>query len=68
MNLNHNSAASFYYLLTGEIPTPSLARKFNNDELIEPKQHNHKISDRINEAILKGMEIEPGDRPQSVDE
>ncbi|MEO1673264.1 MAG: formylglycine-generating enzyme family protein [Cyanobacteria bacterium J06631_2] len=44
-----------------------MARKFNNDELIEPKQHNQKISDRINEAILKGMEIEPGDRPQLIE-
>ena len=60
-------AASFYYLITGDTPTPSLARKFNNDDLIEPKQHNFNISDRINKAILKGMEIKPDDRPQSVE-
>ncbi|MEO1673406.1 MAG: serine/threonine-protein kinase, partial [Cyanobacteria bacterium J06631_2] len=60
-------AASLFYLLTGETPVPSLARKFNNDELTEPKQYNPQISDHINEAILKGMGIEAGDRPQTVE-
>ena len=59
-------AASFYYLVTGDTPIPSLARKFNNDELIEPKQYNSQISDRTNQGILKGMKIEIGDRPQTV--
>jgi len=61
-------AGSFYYLVTGDTPTPSLARKYNNDELIEPKQHNSQLSHHINKAILKGMEIEPGNRSQSVGE
>jgi formylglycine-generating enzyme required for sulfatase activity/tRNA A-37 threonylcarbamoyl transferase component Bud32 len=61
-------AGSLYYLVTGDTPTPSLARKFNNDELLEPKQHNPKLSDRLNEGILKGLEVEPSDRPQTVKE
>jgi formylglycine-generating enzyme required for sulfatase activity/tRNA A-37 threonylcarbamoyl transferase component Bud32 len=61
-------AGSLYYLVTGDTPTPSLARKFNNDELLEPKQHNSKLSDRLNEVILKGLEVEPSDRPQTVQE
>ena len=38
------------------------------DPLKAPKQINNKISDRLNNAILKGMEIQPEDRPQTVQE
>lgn len=38
------------------------------DPLVEPKQINNKISDRLNNAILKGMEIQPEDRPQTMQE
>lgn len=61
-------ASSFYYLLTGDIPTPSLVRKLKADKLKEPKQINPQISDSINKAILKGMAVEPEDRPKSVSE
>ena len=61
-------AASLYYLVTGEEPTECLARKYNNSELIEPKQLNPELSDRLNQAILKGMEVLPGDRPNSMQE
>ena len=60
-------AATLYALLTGRSPIPSEFRKqVASNILIPPKQHNPEISDRNNEAILKGMELEPGDRPQSV--
>ena len=36
--------------------------------LVEPKQINKKISDRVNYAIIKRMEIEHEDRPQTVQE
>jgi formylglycine-generating enzyme required for sulfatase activity len=61
-------AASFYYLVTGEIPTECLARKYNNAELIEPKELDSSLSLEINQAILKGMQIKPGDQPQTVKE
>ncbi|NER03251.1 MAG: protein kinase [Okeania sp. SIO3C4] len=38
------------------------------DLLVEPKKINKKISDRLNYAIIKGMEIQPEDRPQTVQE
>ncbi|MEM8719709.1 MAG: WG repeat-containing protein [Cyanobacteria bacterium P01_G01_bin.39] len=61
-------AATLYTLLTERPPIPSEVRKeVASNILIPPKQHNPEISDRINEAILKGMELEPGDRPQSVE-
>ncbi|MEG4802621.1 GUN4 domain-containing protein [Microcoleus sp. ARI1-B5] len=54
-------------MLTGELPFPSQFRK-QNIPLTPPKQHNDKISDRVNAAIVKGMELEPPNRPQSVQE
>src|SRR5919199_1742787 len=60
-------AATLYSLLTGEIPTPSPVRAFGT--LLElPQKLNPKISSRINQAILKGMEMKPEERPQSVAE
>ncbi|MTJ12088.1 protein kinase [Anabaena sp. UHCC 0187] len=61
-------AASLFYLLTGDTPTPCLARKMLNNDFIEPKRINSKISDRLNQAIIKGLELEPKNRPQSMKE
>ncbi|MEG4394753.1 serine/threonine-protein kinase [Microcoleus sp. BROC3] len=61
----YSLAATLYVMLTGELPFPSQFRK-QNIPLTPPKQHNSKISDRVNAAIVKGMELEPENRPQSV--
>ncbi|MEG4987482.1 serine/threonine-protein kinase [Microcoleus sp. BR0-C5] len=61
----YSLAATLYVMLTGELPFPSQFRK-QNIPLTPPKQHNSKISDRVNAAIVKGMELEPQNRPQSV--
>ncbi len=61
-------AASLFYLVTGDTPTPCLARKMLGNELIEPKRINSRISDRLNQAIVKGLELEPKNRPQSMKE
>lgn len=60
-------AATLYYVLTMQIPFPA---QFRNQgiNLIPPKQHNPQISDQINFAILKGMELKPENRPQSINE
>jgi serine/threonine protein kinase len=63
----YSLAATLYVMLTGELPFPSQFRK-QNIPLTPPKQHNSKISDRVNAAILKGMELEPQNRRQSVQE
>jgi serine/threonine protein kinase len=60
-------AATLYNLLTNELPTPADLRN-KKIPLIEPKTHNPKISDFVNQAILKGMALEPQNRPQSVPE
>jgi eukaryotic-like serine/threonine-protein kinase len=59
-------AATLYNLLTGEMPIPAKFRK--HAPLPAPKQLNSKISDRISDAIVKGMAFEPQERPQTVRE
>ena len=63
----YSLAATLYVMLTGELPFPSQFRK-QNIPLTPPKQHYSEISDRVNAAIMKGMELEPQNRPQSVQE
>ncbi|MEG4989876.1 serine/threonine-protein kinase [Microcoleus sp. BR0-C5] len=63
----YSLAATLYVMLSGELPFPSQFRK-QNIPLTPPKQHNSEISDRVNAAIMKGMELEPQNRPQSVQE
>jgi serine/threonine protein kinase len=69
----YSLAATLYFLLTGKAPASVSDRNYNKwdnhkDSLQEPKQINSSVSDCVNQAILKGMEIEPEDRPQSVEE
>ena len=67
-------AATLYYLLTadglnkeGEVsPVPAQNRKYENEPLPAPKHYNSRISQRVNDAILQGMEIEPEKRTPTV--
>ncbi|MFN6157964.1 MAG: GUN4 domain-containing protein [Dolichospermum sp.] len=67
-------AATLYYLLTadglnkeGEFsPVPAQNRKYDNEPLPAPKHYNSRISQRVNDAILAGMEIEPEKRTPTV--
>ncbi len=61
-------AATFYYVLTGECPPTSLERKLHEEPFVEPQQIVPGISDNVNRAILEGMELEPENRPQSMEE
>ncbi|MEG4110159.1 serine/threonine-protein kinase [Microcoleus sp. S13_C5] len=63
----YSLAATLYNMLTDNKPIPSPGRKII-DPFIQPKQYDNKISDRVNAAIIKGMELEPQNRPQSVQE
>jgi serine/threonine protein kinase len=63
----HALAATCYFLLTGVEPLPAQFRA-QGANLIVPKQHNPRLKDELNEAIVRGMALEPEDRPQSVDE
>ncbi|UUO17181.1 serine/threonine-protein kinase [Dolichospermum heterosporum TAC447] len=67
-------AATLYYLLTadglnkeGEFsPVPAQNRKYDDEPLPAPKHYNSGISQRVNDAILAGMEIEPENRTPTV--
>jgi formylglycine-generating enzyme required for sulfatase activity len=61
-------AATLYVLLTNNQPIPATWRKVSPESFTPPQKHNPNISDRTNAAILKGMEIEPENRSQSVAE
>lgn len=58
-------AATLYYVLTLQLPFPAPFRR-QGANLISPQQHNPQISDRVNLAILKGMELLPENRPSSI--
>ncbi|WP_228056287.1 serine/threonine-protein kinase [Microcoleus sp. LEGE 07076] len=58
-------AATLYYLLTSIPPTAAFLRALNHP-LKPPFQMNPNISDGVNRAIIKGMEMDATKRPQSV--
>ena len=62
-------AATLYSLVTGQLPMPVTAR-LQNIPLTPPQDLNsgNNISNRVNEAIMKGMALNYQFRPQSVEE
>ncbi|BAY24231.1 serine/threonine protein kinase [Calothrix sp. NIES-2100] len=64
----YSLAASLYYAVTGELPEASLNRRLYGMALVSPQEHISSMSDRINQAILTGMELEPENRPQTMQE
>ena len=63
----YSLSACLYFFITGKEPPECMERRKNSD-LIEPKQLNPKLSDMVNQAILKGMEVWIEDRPCSMQE
>ncbi|WP_017712684.1 GUN4 domain-containing protein [Prochlorothrix hollandica] len=66
-------AATLYFLVTGREPEAANNRgaslyQFNQDILDPPQKLNPNLSQRVNEAILWGMQLKAGERPQSVGE
>jgi serine/threonine-protein kinase len=59
-------AASFYYAVTGQKPTPSMERRLDNRPLTSPKEISPNLSDHLNTAITLGMALEKENRPQSM--
>ncbi|MBE9234181.1 GUN4 domain-containing protein [Cuspidothrix issatschenkoi LEGE 03284] len=73
-------AATLYYLLTADglkadtrlkpeekfCPVPATNRKYDDEPLPAPRHYNSRISQRVNNAILQGMEIEPENRTPTV--
>lgn len=59
-------AASLYYAVTGKRPESSLDRKLYNKPLIPPNKYVVGISNELNLAILKAMNLEAENRPKSM--
>jgi serine/threonine protein kinase len=60
-------AATLYKLLTGQEPEASVSRAIGCP-LAPPQQLDSRISNIVNQAILKGLELNPENRPQSMQE
>ena len=63
----YSLAATLYKILTNKEPEGSLSRT-KGSKLKNPEQINPNISDVVEAAILKGLELEACDRPQTVKE
>jgi eukaryotic-like serine/threonine-protein kinase len=61
----YSLAATLYELLTGVTPI-GIKEKLMNQELDSPQEKNPLISDHTNDVILRGLEINPKKRPDSV--
>ena len=60
-------SATIYYCLTGKVPPQSLDRILE-DELIPPRDLGVELSPEQQDALLRGMEIQPRRRYQTVEE
>ncbi len=61
-------AATLYAVLTGEVPPDAQDLRDGKVQLIPPKKLNAEISERVNHAILEGMQLEGKNRPQTMQE
>jgi len=61
-------AATLYFALTGKSPRDAKDIEIYNQALIPPNTHVPEISRHINQAILRGMNSEVSQRPQSISE
>jgi tRNA A-37 threonylcarbamoyl transferase component Bud32 len=61
-------AAALYFAVTGEIPASASDRQkeIPGSRLKSPQEFVPQLSDHINTAILKGMEIKAKDRPKTM--
>jgi serine/threonine protein kinase/predicted regulator of Ras-like GTPase activity (Roadblock/LC7/MglB family) len=59
-------SATMYHALTGYKP-PEAASRMLEDDLVAPSELTPSLSDATNEAILRGLSIQPEDRPQSIE-
>jgi serine/threonine protein kinase len=60
-------AATLYYIITGEEP-PAAPDRDRDDPLVSPAALVPGLAPHLVTAILRGMEMPPQSRPQSVDE
>ncbi len=59
-------AATLYSLVTAQVPIASILR--DRQPLLEPREFRPDLSPRVNQAILRGMALEPHHRPATMNE
>ena len=59
-------AATLYSLVTAQVPIASILR--DRQPLPEPREFRPDLSPNVNQAILRGMALEPHHRPASVNQ
>lgn len=59
-------AATLYALLTAQVPIPALLR--DREKMPSPRELQPHLSAGINQAVMRGMAVEPRFRPQTVAE
>ena len=64
----YSLAATLYQVLTGEKPPSVRDRSLARAKLKPPQDVNPQMSDRTNQAILRGMALAPEERPQTMPE
>lgn len=54
--------------LEGKVsPVPALHRKYEQEELPEPKSYNPSISEKVNSAIMDAIAIDPERRTENIE-
>jgi len=64
----YSLSATLYKILTGIEPESAISRCMYGYTLKHPKQINPQISDAVEKAILKGLELDACNRPQTVED
>jgi serine/threonine-protein kinase len=62
----YSLAATLYFAVTGQKPVGAMERKLVAATLTPPQDLVQNCPDWLNQAILKGMALEPRDRPASM--
>lgn len=63
----YSLAACFYSAITGYLPPESLDRA-DEDDLVLPSTRGIEIPQAVEDVLLKGLEVQPADRYQSMEE
>ena len=63
----YSLCATMYYLMTGK-KVPDARKRQEEDTLLSPAELNVKLEKQQNDAIIKGLAIQPGERSQTMEE